>query len=254
MRKAGIYIHIPFCLRKCPYCDFYSIAAGDGSLRSRFVKALIKEIETAGKKYGKNSDSPMTADTIYFGGGTPSLLEPEQIRAVLGAVRDSFALAKDAEISLECNPATADEEKLKDLRRAGVNRLSIGGQSFDDEVLKTLERLHSARDNIRTVELGRKAGFDNISLDLMFAIPGQTEEKWEETLKQALSLNPQHISFYSLEFMEGTPFTRRMEKGLITETDAEADRRMYERGLEILAEAGFSQYEISNAARGREYI
>lgn len=254
MRKAGIYIHIPFCLRKCPYCDFYSIAAGDGSLRSRFVKALIKEIETAGKKYGKNSDSPMTADTIYFGGGTPSLLEPEQIRAVLGAVRDSFALAKDAEISLECNPATADEEKLKDLRRAGVNRLSIGGQSFDDEVLKTLERLHSARDTIRTVELGRKAGFDNISLDLMFAIPGQTEEKWEETLKQALSLDPQHISFYSLEFMEGTPFTRRMEKGLITETDAEADRRMYERGLEILAEAGFSQYEISNAARGREYI
>ena len=109
MRKAGIYIHIPFCLRKCPYCDFYSIAAGDGSLRSRFVKALIKEIETAGKKYGKNSDSPMTADTIYFGGGTPSLLEPEQIRAVLGAVRDSFALAKDAEISLECNPATAEQ-------------------------------------------------------------------------------------------------------------------------------------------------
>lgn len=254
MRKTGIYIHIPFCLRKCPYCDFYSVAAHDNDLRKDFVGALIKEIQASGRKYGKNSDSPMTADTIYFGGGTPSLLEPEEIQVILAGIRDNFAIEKDAEISLECNPATADEEKLKDFRRAGVNRISIGAQSFDDEVLKTLGRLHDVQEIIEAVDLARKAGFDNISLDLMFAIPGQTEKIWEETLKQALSLNPQHISFYSLEFMEGTPFTRRMEKGLITETDAEDDRRMYERGLEILAEAGFSQYEISNAVRGEEYI
>lgn len=269
-RNTGIYIHIPFCLRKCPYCDFYSIASHDERLRERFVKALVSEIEAAGKKYGSRSEKtgklkpePMTADTVYFGGGTPSLLEPGEIEKILYAVKENFMTERESEnsdgpvkpeISLECNPATATEEKLRAYRKAGINRLSIGAQSFDDDILKTLGRLHSAADTVRTVEEARRAGFDNISLDLMFAIPGQTEEMWEKTLRQALDLRTRHISFYSLEFMEGTAFSDRLEKGEITETSPEADRKMYEKGLEILADAGFAQYEISNAAEGREYI
>ena len=191
---------------------------------------------------------------MYFGGGTPSLLTPDGMREIMEAVRKSFDIAENPEISMECNPATASMEKLAAYRSAGINRLSIGAQSFDDGILKTLGRLHNSDDTVRTVEEARKAGFDNISLDLMFAIPGQTEKIWEETLRRAMELKPQHISFYSLEFMEGTPFTRRLEKGIIRETDAEADRLMYEGGLEILRQYGFMQYEISNAAAGEEYI
>ena len=257
MKNLGIYIHIPFCLRKCPYCDFYSVAeAQTDRLKERFVKALCSEIGDAGRKYGKGAkaEKQRQADTVYFGGGTPSLLTPDGMREIMEAVRKSFDIAENPEISMECNPATASAEKLAAYRSAGINRLSIGAQSFDDGILKTLGRLHNSDDTVRTVEEARKAGFDNISLDLMFAIPGQTEKIWEETLRRAMELKPQHISFYSLEFMEGTPFTRRLEKGIIRETDAEADRLMYEGGLEILRQYGFMQYEISNAAAGEEYI
>lgn len=257
MKNLGIYIHIPFCLRKCPYCDFYSVAeAQTDRLKERFVKALCSEIEDAGRTYGKGAKAgkQRQADTVYFGGGTPSLLTPDGMREIMEAVRKSFDIAENPEFSMECNPATASMEKLAAYRSAGINRLSIGAQSFDDGILKTLGRLHNSDDTVRTVEEARKAGFDNISLDLMFAIPGQTEKIWEETLRRAMELKPQHISFYSLEFMEGTPFTRRLEKGIIRETDAEADRLMYEGGLEILRQYGFMQYEISNAAAGEEYI
>ena len=257
MKNLGIYILIPFCLRKCPYCDFYSVAeAQTDRLKERVVKALCSEIEDAGRKYGKGAKAgkQRQADTVYFGGGTPSLLTPDGMREIMEAVRKSFDIAENPEISMECNPATASAEKLAAYRSAGINRLSIGAQSFDDGILKTLGRLHNSDDTVRTVEEARKAGFDNISLDLMFAIPGQTEKIWEETLRRAMELKPQHISFYSLEFMEGTPFTRRLEKGIIRETDAEADRLMYEGGLEILRQYGFMQYEISNAAAGEEYI
>ena len=271
MKNLGIYIHIPFCLRKCPYCDFYSVseaqvgAAEIDDLKGRFVKALCREIEAGGRKYGmsagekagfkeKPRGESRQVDTIFFGGGTPSLLTPDGMREIMEAVRKSFDIAENPEISMECNPATASAEKLAAYRSAGINRLSIGAQSFDDGILKTLGRLHNSDDTVRTVEEARKAGFDNISLDLMFAIPGQTEKIWEETLRRAMELKPQHISFYSLEFMEGTPFTRRLEKGIIRETDVEADRLMYEGGLEILRQYGFMQYEISNAAAGEEYI
>ena len=262
MKNLGIYIHIPFCLRKCPYCDFYSVAeaqhgkAETDAIRGRFVKALCREIEEGGRKYGMKARAGEVrqADTVYFGGGTPSLLMPYELEAIMDAVRDNFALSENAEISMECNPATATREKLAAYRGAGVNRLSIGAQSFDDGVLRTLGRLHNSADTLRTVEESRRAGFDNISLDLMFAIPGQTDEIWENTVRRAVMLNPQHISFYSLEFMEGTPFTDRLEKGEIRETEAEADRRMYERGLEIMGKAGFIQYEISNGALGLENV
>ena len=262
MKNLGIYIHIPFCLRKCPYCDFYSVAeAQQGKseiegLKARFVKALCREIESGGRKYGMKARTgeARQVDTIYLGGGTPSLLMPHELEEIMDTVRKNFELSGNAEISMECNPATASKDKLEAYRRAGVNRLSIGAQSFDDGVLRTLGRLHNSADTLRTVEEARRAGFDNISLDLMFAIPGQTDEIWENTVRRAVMLNPQHISFYSLEFMEGTPFTDRLEKGEIRETEAEADRRMYERGLEIMEEAGFLQYEISNAAFGLENV
>ena len=262
MKDLGIYIHIPFCLRKCPYCDFYSVAeaqygkAETDAIRGRFVKALCREIEAGGRKYGMKAPAgeARQADTVYFGGGTPSLLTPQELEAILDTVRKCFKVAENAEISMECNPATATREKLAAYRGAGVNRLSIGAQSFDDGVLRTLGRLHNSADTLRTVEESRSAGFDNISLDLMFAIPGQKDEIWESTVTQAVMLRPQHLSFYSLEFMEGTPFTDRLDKGEIRETEAEADRRMYERGLEIMAEAGFIQYEISNGALGLENV
>lgn len=262
MKNLGIYIHIPFCLRKCPYCDFYSVAeAQQGKseiegLRARFVKALCREIESGGRKYGMKARTgeARQVDTIYLGGGTPSLLMPHELEEIMDTVRKNFELSGNAEISMECNPATASKDKLEAYRRAGVNRLSIGAQSFDDGVLRTLGRLHNSADTLRTVGEARRAGFDNISLDLMFAIPGQTDEIWENTVRRAVMLNPQHISFYSLEFMEGTPFTDRLEKGEIRETEAEADRRMYERGLEIMGKAGFIQYEISNGALGLENV
>lgn len=262
MKNLGIYIHIPFCLRKCPYCDFYSVAeAQQGKseiegLRARFVKALCREIESGVRKYGMKARTgeARQVDTIYLGGGTPSLLMPHELEEIMDTVRKNFELSGNAEISMECNPATASKDKLEAYRRAGVNRLSIGAQSFDDGVLRTLGRLHNSADTLRTVEEARRAGFDNISLDLMFAIPGQTDEIWENTVRRAVMLNPQHISFYSLEFMEGTPFTDRLEKGEIRETEAEADRRMYERGLEIMGKAGFIQYEISNGALGLENV
>jgi len=248
MQKLGIYIHIPFCLRKCPYCDFYSTASHDKETRERFLSALCKEADFYGSCYGKDR----IVDTVFFGGGTPSILEADEICRILSKLREKFCLAEDAEISMECNPATATYEKLAAYRAAGVNRLSIGAQSFDDEVLETLGRLHDTAATRQTVAAARQAGFDNISLDLMFGIPGQTQQVWQETVKQAIALEPQHISLYSLEFMEGTPFWKMRETGAMTETEAEEDRSMYADALELMTAAGYHQYEISNVALGRD--
>lgn len=244
-QKLGIYIHIPFCLRKCPYCDFYSTASHDKETRERFLSALCKELEN----YGQGQ----TVDTVFFGGGTPSILEADELCRIMSKLRECFSITDDAEISMECNPATATPEKLAAYRVAGINRLSIGAQSFDDEVLKTLGRLHDVSAIGDTVAEARRAGFGNISLDLMFGIPGQTHEIWHETVKRAMALEPQHISLYSLEFMEGTPFRKMLSEGKLTETEAEDDRRMYEEALALMAAGGYHQYEISNVAReGRE--
>ena len=249
MQKLGIYIHIPFCLRKCPYCDFYSTASHDKETRERFLSALCKEISFYGGRYGKDRE----VDTVFFGGGTPSILEAGEVCRIMSELRRNFHIAEDAEISMECNPATASYEKLAAYRTAGVNRLSIGAQSFDDDVLKTLGRLHDVKATRKTVAAARRAGFENISLDLMFGIPGQSHETWQETVKQAIDLRPQHISLYSLEFMEGTPFWKMRESGTMAETEAEEDRRMYEEALAIMAGAGYHQYEISNVAQpGRD--
>lgn len=249
MGIAGIYIHIPFCLRKCFYCDFYSVASDAGYVRKGYTRALLKEIGFYGAKYGKE----LKADTVFFGGGTPSLMEPELMEKILRSLRKNFFIAQGSEITIECNPATLTEEKLEGYRRIGVNRLSIGAQSFDDDILKKLGRVHKAEDIFKTVEMARKAGFDNISLDLMFAVPGQTMAKWRDSLKKTLKLRPEHISFYSLEISDGTVFGKLFKEGKLKETPVERDRRMYQAALDMTGEAGYNHYEISNCAlSGRE--
>lgn len=246
---AGIYIHIPFCLRKCYYCDFFSKAVDDKELREAYTKALLQEIDFYGTKYGK----AFKADSIFFGGGTPSLMEPELIHQIISAIKTHFSIDANSEISMECNPATLTEEKLFGYREAGVNRLSIGAQSFDDEVLKELGRIHKSADIVDTVSMARKMGFDNISLDLMFSVPKLDDELWETSVKKALSLKPEHISFYSLEIAENTEFGRRFECGELVEQPASIDRLMYHNAIRLMKEEGFHQYEISNMAlSGRE--
>lgn len=249
MDTAGIYIHIPFCIKKCYYCDFFSIPLDVDYVRKGYTRALLKEIGFYGAKYGKN----FVADTIFFGGGTPSLMEPELIEKILRSLKRNFFIAQDSEITMECNPATVTAEKLAAYRKIGVNRLSIGAQSFDDTVLEKLGRVHKADDIIKTVEMARKAGFDNISLDLMFAVPGQDMDKWLDSMKKALELRPEHLSFYSLEISDGTVFGDLFKTGKLQETSAEEDRLMYHRALDMTDKAGYSHYEISNAAlAGRE--
>ncbi len=203
----------------------------------------MQEIEFYGGKYKK-----MPVDSIFFGGGTPSLMEPRHIADIIEALKQAFDVAAGSEISMECNPKTLNADNLAGFKAAGVNRLSIGVQSFDDEILKGLGRVHKAGDAIETIKLARKAGFDNINIDLMFAVPRQNMDKWLATVKQALELKPEHISFYSLEIAEGTPFDKMVENGEMKETPVELDREMYAKAMEMLAEAGYEHYEISNAA------
>lgn len=242
-------MHIPFCLKKCLYCDFYSEPCDNADLRRAYTDALLGEIAYYGKKYGKD----FKADTIFFGGGTPSLMEPSHIDRIIRDLRENFDVAEDSEITMECNPATLTEEKLAGYRAAGVNRLSIGSQSFDDEVLAALGRIHRASDIEETVQAARKAGFDNISLDLMFAVPKQGMAKWQASLEKALAIRPEHLSFYSLEIAEGTPFGKMHEAGTLEETPIEEDRKMYHYALDMIEAAGYEHYEISNACLpGRE--
>lgn len=241
---AGIYVHIPFCLQKCFYCDFFSKPEDSDTLREEYTKALLAEIAFYGVKYEKK----LKADAIFFGGGTPSLMEPRLISAIIEGIKKNFDISADAEISLECNPATASEENLRHYRECGVNRLSIGAQSFDPEILKGLGRLHGVDDIKETVSWARRAGFDNINLDLMFAVPGQNLAKWEKTIEEALKLEPEHFSFYSLEIAENTVFDKMLKDGSLKETPIETDRKMYETVVKELEKNGYDHYEISNAA------
>ena len=245
MSRLGIYIHIPFCLAKCRYCGFYS-AAGSTAYEIRcYVDGLINDIYEYGRVYGERR----IADTIFIGGGTPSILEHGEIERIMSAVRGAFAVAEDAEITLESNPKTLDREKLTEYRRAGVNRLSIGLQSFDSECLKTLGRVHTVEDFAQNYEMARECGFDNINIDLMFAVPGHTMEIWEETLDRTIALGPEHISFYSLQIEEGTPFYDMFMAGEFDQIPDDLDRKMYHRAIEKLKSAGYEHYEISNACR-----
>lgn len=239
--KAGIYIHIPFCIKKCNYCAFLSGPAGP-EVRQEYVNHLIKEIRLRSREVPE-------ADTIYFGGGTPSLLTPEQIGRILEEVRSAFRISEDAEVTLEANPGTLTAESLAGYRAAGINRLSMGVQSMDDRRLRYLGRIHTAEEVRRDVKMAREAGFHNINLDLIFAIPGTDVSDAMEDLEAIAALEPEHISFYSLQLEEGTSFFRDFEAGKLREVPDETDREMYHRGIQALREKDYRHYEISNFAR-----
>lgn len=244
-KKLGIYIHIPFCLAKCKYCGFYSRGDADEAEMAEYVESLLNDIDEYGRVYG----AEYIVDTIFIGGGTPSILPSPYIGEILERVRANFVVEADAEISIESNPKTLTYENLLSYRKAGVNRLSIGVQSLNDDCLRSLGRVHTTTDFRRNFIMAREAGFDNINMDLMFAIPGHTLETWEETLDEAIALGPEHISFYSLQIEEGTPFYDMYRRGEFDQVPDDIDREMYHRAIAKLKAAGYEHYEISNCAK-----
>lgn len=243
MNPLAIYVHVPFCKRKCAYCDFASYAGCEGQIDSYF-KALGEEIDAWADEL-----RAYQARSIFFGGGTPSLVPAERIAAVMEKLRSCMEFAPDIEITLEANPGTVDMEKLRAYRAAGINRLSFGVQSFDGELLKNLDRIHTPDEAKEAVHMAREAGFENISIDLMYALPGQTMAQWAKTLETAVALPLTHISAYSLIVEEGTRMARWVEEGKACIPDDDLVNEMQRMAVVKLAKAGFERYEISNFAR-----
>lgn len=253
-KSLELYVHIPFCARKCEYCDFLSAPAG-ADTQQEYVRNLLLEIEQKGVRC---TDYEVT--TIFFGGGTPSILKAGWIADILDVIHRNFKVRKDAEITIECNPGTLTFEKLSIYKSAGINRISVGLQSASDAELRELGRIHTYEDFLRNYDLIRKKGFSNVNIDLMAALPGQTLKSYEQTLRRVLALKPEHISAYSLIIEEGTPFYEKYEADeLLREKgekpqmlpSEETERLMYERTKELLLEHGYERYEISNYARRR---
>lgn len=247
LETASLYLHIPFCHTRCHYCDFNTYA-GMLPLREPYVRALLKEIERAGQMVQPAPGTKRRSRTMFFGGGTPSLLSVAQITRLLYACQENFAVDADAEITLEANPGTLNQEQLTGIHAAGINRLSMGAQSFDAGLLKTLGRIHSPDDITQAVHFARRAGFDSFNIDFMFGLPGQTMQHWRETLARALDLRPPHLSLYSLIIEEGTPFRTWVDEGRLTPGDEDLCADMYEYADELLQSAGYGNYEISNWA------
>jgi oxygen-independent coproporphyrinogen-3 oxidase len=240
----GLYLHVPFCSAICNYCNF-NRGLFEAGLKNRYVDALLAEVRRSG--------DGTAADTIYFGGGTPSLLDPHEVRAVIDACRQSFSLTPEAEVTLEANPETVTPERLDGFRAAGVNRLSYGVQSFRDEELARLSRLHSAARAGEAFAMARAAGFDNISLDLMMWLPQQTVSEWLASVDALIALGPDHASMYMLEIYPNAPLRDAMARGHWSVAPDDDVAEMYVSGLDRMDKAGYVQYEISNAARpGRE--
>ena len=242
MKRIGLYIHIPFCLQKCAYCDFYSIPGRDEALQKRYINALTLHMKTL-----STTMEDRVFDTVYIGGGTPGLLTAEMLTTLMNGIKDNFKLTEDAEITLETNPAVADEAKFRVMRGLGINRLSMGMQSSEQAVLKTLGRLHTFHQFAETFGEARRAGFDNLSADVMYALPRQTLKGLLETLRLLIALSPEHISMYGLKVEENTPFGRMGERLTLPDEDTQCE--MYERAYELLEESGYHRYEISNFAR-----
>ncbi len=242
----SLYIHIPFCEVKCGYCDFFSVARGyeDFDLQEAYVEALLREIRERAPEF---AGRPIRS--IFFGGGTPSLLDPRLIEKILKELRVHFTWGPEVETTLETNPKTVSETKLKDFRSLGINRLSIGVQSFQDRFLKSLGRIHSGEEAIRTVADARRAGFENINCDLIFALPQQTFEDWESDLRRAIALGTPHISAYHLTIETATPFAALHQKGQLALPEEDVGVRMLTWTRETLAAAGLDAYEISNFSK-----
>lgn len=241
----GLYVHIPFCVKKCRYCDFVSAPSGPG-LREEYVDAVVCEIK-------RRSDRSRICDTVFIGGGTPSVLAAEQLERIASALRESFVIKEGAEFTAEANPESLSYEKAAALKSIGVNRLSIGFQSLSKRALKLLGRVHDEKQAVLAFENAGRAGFDNINIDLIFGLPGETDGEFEDTLRRVISLGPGHISAYSLIVEEGTPLEKDISDGLVPEPDETRDRNDYRLAVKMLKEAGYDRYEISNFAKpGRE--
>lgn len=242
--KLGLYLHIPFCMRKCRYCDFLSFSCADSRILSEYAEALMREIRIKSINWHYRE-----VDSVYIGGGTPSLLSEWDMGRILDCLRDNFNIMDDAEITIEANPATLSDEKLERYLRKGINRISIGVQSFDNYMLGVLGRIHNKNDAFYAFQRAKKAGFENINLDIMFGVPGQTMKMWKDTVRQCIFLRPTHISLYSLQIEEGTEFYRMIYEDEELEPLPEiTDREMYHVALKMMKTAGYEHYEISNGA------
>lgn len=238
----GIYVHIPFCRSKCEYCDFYSLACKDDSLMDSYLEAVCAHIKEAGAL------APgYQVNTVYFGGGTPSYFGADAIAIIMTTIRRNFDVANDAEITFECNPDSVTDKLLRRMRAEGFNRVSMGVQCDNDEILKKLGRPHDYKQAVHAFQRIRAAGFRNVSLDLMYGLPGQTLQEWKETLENVLLMKPEHMSCYGLKVEEGTPLYEYRDFANLPDDDTQAD--MYLAACEILRSRGYRQYEISNFAR-----
>ena len=245
----GIYLHIPFCRRRCNYCDFITYAGKD-ELMAEYQAALNSELRLQSNRL---KNLPNQVDTIFFGGGTPSLMKTGWVNNLINCIRKNFGLRKDAEISLEANPGTVSPESIANFLEAGVNRLSIGVQSFSEKELTLLGRIHTPSQAKDAILSARRAGFANISLDLMFGIPGQSLADWQNDLRQAAALQPNHLSLYSLILEPGTQLFNDVEAGRFQSVSEGLGAEMFELAMDTLAEEGFTQYEISNWAKGEAF-
>ncbi|MGD0971193.1 MAG: radical SAM family heme chaperone HemW [Desulfobaccales bacterium] len=241
----GLYVHVPFCQTKCPYCDFYSIASPD------LIPAYLKALEQEARLY---RDRFSLFDTLYLGGGTPSLLASEHLTNLTKTLRRHFSFASETEFTLEANPDDISREKLRLWRDLGANRLSLGAQSFNEAELTFLKRRHTAAQTLAALSLIRAAGFENLGLDLIYGLPGQTPDAWLRTLEQALVCAPEHLSCYQLTMAPGTPLSRRAARGQVALPDEEAQRTLFLLTCEFLEDRGYLQYEVANFARGEEYF
>lgn len=242
----AIYVHIPFCAKHCAYCDFNTyVEKSQSAIVQATVDAICADIEQTGRGW---EGEPHAVATIFFGGGTPTFLTGPQLTRILQTIRDNFAVLPDAEISSEANPGSSDAEKFAAMRAAGFNRLSIGVQSFDNELLVALDRFHTANEAENALSAARSAGFANLNLDLMFRLPQQTPERWQSSLERAIALQTEHLSLYALTLEPGTRFERQHTGGKLRLPDEDTEAAMYEQAIAVLGDAGYDHYEVSNFA------
>lgn len=242
LQKVGLYFHIPFCVKKCNYCDFYSITKTEGI--DKFVHYLLRELEL----FSEEVKSKIEVDTIFFGGGTPSLLLPNQFAKILSSINSIFSIGSDAEITIEANPGTIDVKHLREFHQMGINRISFGVQSFNDNELQFLDRIHTSQEAIKSIEFAQNIGFNNVSIDLIFGVPNQTLSSWKKNLNIIKSLQIQHLSVYNLIYEENTPLHNRLAEGKIAPIDELIEEKIYLQTIDFLDSIGLLQYELSNFA------